>query len=451
MGFARFNLSKSVLDALTTLGYAEPTPIQAKAIPEAMAGHDLQACAQTGTGKTCAFVVPLIEKLLHSQRPQRPQALILTPTRELAVQVQQVIHGLIKHTKIHTALLIGGANFNQQRNQLRTGAHVVIATPGRLIDHLDQRTLGLGHVETLVLDEADRMLDMGFIPAVRRIVGLIPASRQTLFFSATFSHQIQTLVKQFLKNPIVIEIARQAPSENVTQFVYPVSRAQKLPLLQALLELGNMTSALIFTRTKRGADRLAETLESMGKSVAVIHGNRSQSQRQHALQAFKDRKVQLLVATDIAARGIDVKDISHVINFDVPVSPEDYVHRIGRTGRHTAVGEAFTLVSPDEEGQIRDIERLIGKPIPRSIIPDFPYSKAPHMFQRPQGSQHHRPHGRPHGPPSHGKPHGGSSHGGQPRGGQSQGGPSHGGGERQGRPNGPPRKGGFNPLRRRLR
>lgn len=426
MGFTRFHLSRPVLDAVTALGYAEPTPIQAQAIPEVLNGRDVQACAQTGTGKTCAFVVPILELLLRDRRAHRPKVLILTPTRELAAQIESVIHSLTKHTPIKTALLLGGMNFSRQVHQLRSGAEIIVATPGRLIDHLEQRTMSLGEVHTLVLDEADRMLDMGFLPSIRRILAMVPSERQTLLFSATFSHQIQGLIKQFLKNPVVIELARSTPSQNVTQMAYPVARAQKVALLQALLELSNMTSALIFTRTKRGASRLAETLESLGKSVAVIHGNRSQSQRQHALQGFKERRFQILVATDIAARGIDVKDISHVINFDVPLNPEDYVHRIGRTGRATAVGEAFTLVSSDEESQMRDIERLIGKPIPRSVIPDFPYQGSPRVFpsSRPLHSD-----SQPHG--SHGKPH--SPHGHAPAA------PAH-------RPSG----GGFRPLRKRF-
>jgi ATP-dependent RNA helicase RhlE len=358
--------------------------------------------------------------------------------------VLSVVHDLVKNTSIRTALLLGGQNFNTQVRQLKSGAEVIVATPGRLLDHVKQGTVSLREIHSFVLDEADRMLDMGFLPAVRNIVATIPNNRQTMLFSATFSPEIVKLTKQFLRNPVVIELARSQPSQNVTQMLYPVPRQQKVALLQALLELSSMTSALIFTRTKHGASKLTETLKHLGKSVAVIHGNRSQSQRQQALQGFKDRRYQLLVATDIAARGIDVKDISHVINFDVPQSPEDYVHRIGRTGRAEAVGEAFTLVSPDEEGTIRDIERLIKKTIPRTVIPDFPYNAKPKVFpnsgshQRPQhghggGHRHHqRPHhggGRPH--PGGGQPHrGGSSQQGQQGSGQSHsgGGPSHPGG-----------------------
>ncbi len=400
MGFSRFQLSPELLQAITALGYAEPTPIQARVIPDALQGRDIQACAQTGTGKTCAFAVPIVEKLLRHPRAHRPKALIVTPTRELAAQVTSVFHDLLKHGKIKTALLLGGENFNRQTQQLRQGAEIVVATPGRLLDHVKQHTINLRDVQTFVLDEADRMLDMGFLPAVREIASLVPHQRQTMLFSATYSNEIQRLVKQFLRNPSVIEIARSQPSQNVTQMMYPVSREQKLALLQAILELGNMTSALIFTRTKHGANKLSKKLLTLGKSVTVIHGNRSQAQRQQALQGFKDRRYQLLVATDIAARGIDVKDISHVINFDVPVSPEDYVHRIGRTGRAQAVGEAFTLVSPDEEGQVKAIERLIGKSIPRGVIPDFPYKSQPQVFaappkpHTPQQPHHRHPGGR---------------------------------------------------------
>ncbi len=396
MGFTRFHLSPPLLEAVTKLGYAEPTPIQVQAIPEVLKGHDLQACAQTGTGKTCAFVVPILELLHRDRRANRPKVLILTPTRELAAQVESVVVSLARSLHIKTALLLGGVNFNRQVNQIRAGAEVIVATPGRLIDHMDQRTISLQDIHSLVLDEADRMLDMGFIPSIRRIISSIPGKRQTLLFSATFDQKIQALIKQFLKNPIIVEIARSTPSQNVTQMVYPVQRAQKVALLQALLELSNMTSALVFTRTKHGANRLSETLQNMGKSVTVIHGNKSQSQRQSALQGFKEKRFQILVATDIAARGIDVKDISHVINFDVPLHSEDYVHRIGRTGRATSVGEAFTLVAPDEESYIKDIERLIGKQIPRSVIPDFPYHAQPRVFPtsnkfgRPHQQQHHQ-------------------------------------------------------------
>lgn len=381
MGFSRYNLTPSLFQAITSLGYAEPTPIQAMAIPEALKGRDIRACAQTGTGKTCAFMIPIVEHLLCHPPAHRPTVLVLTPTRELAAQIVSVTHGLIKGSRIRTALILGGVNINQQIRELRSPVDIVVATPGRLLDLLERNSLTLRHIKTWVLDEADRMLDMGFLPDMKRIRAQVPFQRQTMLFSATFGPEIKNLTNDFLKNPAVIEISPSstATSANVTQMLYPVAQEQKKLLLQALLELGNMTSALIFTRTKHGANKLLRTLEGWGKKAAVIHSNRSQNQRQAALQGFKERRYQILVATDIAARGIDVKDISHVINFDVPRHAEDYVHRIGRTGRAEAVGEAFTLVSPDEEEFIRNIEKFIRKPIPRSLIPDFPYQSQPRM------------------------------------------------------------------------
>ncbi len=439
MGFQRFDLSPQLFRAITDLGYAEPTPVQAHAIPEALKGRDVRACAQTGTGKTLAFVIPIIEGLIRRPSANKPTALVLTPTRELAAQVIQVAHSLAKHARIRTALVLGGMNFNQQVRDIRGGADIIVATPGRLIDHLERKTLSLRHVDTLVLDEADRMLDMGFMPAIRQILGQLPSQRQTMLFSATFGSEIKTLTNQFLRNPAVIDLSPSstATSANVTQMAYPVSQEQKRHLLQALLELHNMTSALIFTRTKHGADRLMRNIIDFGRTASVIHANRSQSQRQQALEGFKNRRYQILVATDIAARGIDVKDISHVINYDVPRHSEDYVHRIGRTGRAQAVGEAFTLVAPDEERFLRDIERFIKKTIPRTVIPDFPYQTRPSVFpsssddgdrgprrhsrpfqgQRPQGGSRHAPshgnHGgqRPHGPSSHSGPSTGGTQG----------------------------------------
>jgi ATP-dependent RNA helicase RhlE len=395
MGFAKFQLAPSLLEAVTSLGYAEPTPIQALAIPEALKGRDIRACAQTGTGKTCAFVIPIVENLLRFPPAHRPYVLILTPTRELAAQIISVTHGLIKGSRIRTALVLGGVNINQQIRELRSPVDIVVATPGRLLDLMSRNCVTLRHVKILVLDEADRMLDMGFLPAIRQILAQTPHQRQTMLFSATFGPEIKNLTHHFLKNPAVIEIspASTAASANVTQMAYPVPESQKKLLLQALLELSHMTSALIFTRTKHGANKLLRTLEGWGKRVAVIHSNRSQSQRQAALQGFKDRRYQILVATDIAARGIDVKDISHVINYDVPRHPEDYVHRIGRTGRAEAVGEAFTLVSPHEMEFVKKIEQFMKRPIPRGVIPDFPYESPPRVLegQRPQQGAGHPP------------------------------------------------------------
>ncbi len=381
MGFARFNIVPEVLQGITELGFAEPTPVQAQVIPEALKGRDIRACAQTGTGKTCAFVIPILDKLFRHPTEGRPNALIVVPTRELASQVVSVVHDIGKHSKIKTALILGGVNFEKQVRQIRAGAQIIVATPGRLLDHMRQGTLRLNHVQTLVLDEADRMLDMGFLPDIRAILSAVPEKRHTMLFSATFPPEIQKLVLTFLKDPLSVDLApTQTTAENVTQLIYPVSRTQKDALLQAILELGSISSALIFCRTKHGADHLVQRLQSQGRSVTVIHSDRSQIQRDQALQGFKERKFQILVATDIAARGIDVKDISHVINFDVPHHPEDYVHRIGRTGRAQATGDAMTIVSPDEEPYLKRIEKFINKTIPRGVIPDFPYLVPPHLM-----------------------------------------------------------------------
>lgn len=382
MGFSKFNLRPEVFQGITEIGFAEPTPVQAAVIPDALQGKDIRACAQTGTGKTCAFAIPILDRLLRHPTDHKPNVLIVVPTRELAAQVLQVIHDIGKHTKVKTALILGGVNFDRQFRQIRAGAQIIVATPGRLLDHMRQGTIGLKHIHTLVLDEADRMLDMGFLPDIRQIMAAVPQKRHTLLFSATFPPEIQQLVKTFLHDPTIIDLAPSIPSSNVTQMIYPVSRNQKEALLQAILELEDMSSALIFCRTKHGADHLANTLQRLGKSVGIIHSDRSQIQREHALKGFKERKFQLLVATDIAARGIDIKDISHVINFDVPQHPEDYVHRIGRTGRAQATGDAFTLVSPDEEPYLRRIERFINKTLPRGVIPDFPYLVQPHLMLR---------------------------------------------------------------------
>jgi len=379
MGFTKFNLRSEIFQGITALGYAEPTPVQAHVIPEALKGRDVRACAQTGTGKTCAFVLPILNKLLHHPHAHRPNVLIVAPTRELAAQVVTVIHDIAKHTKIKTALILGGVGYDRQRRQIRAGAEIIVATPGRLIDHLKQGTFNLKHVHTLVLDEADRMLDMGFLPDIRYILMHLPEKKQTMLFSATFPPEIQQLANQFLTDPAMVDLAPSAPSENVTQIVYPVSRNQKEALLQALLEIGNIQSALIFCRTKHGADHLERVLHKLGKSVSVIHSDRPQIQRDQAIKGFRDKQVQILVATDIEARGLDIKDISHVINFDVPQHAEDYVHRIGRTGRAQAVGDAFTLLAPDEEPYLKRIEKLIGKPVPRGAIPDFPYLVPPKL------------------------------------------------------------------------
>lgn len=344
-----------------------------------MKGHDIRACAQTGTGKTCAFVIPILDRLIKNPSPHRPSVLVLLPTRELGAQVEQVVREVGKHTKIRSVLIHGGVNFAAQVRKIRAGAQIVVATPGRLLDHLKQGTFTLKHISTLVLDEADRMLDMGFLPDIKAILAACPPKKHTMFFSATFPSEIQALVGNLLVNPVTVDLAPSVPAENVSQIVYPISRSQKDALLQAILEIGNIASAIIFCRTKDGVDHLANTLERIGKSVTVIHSNKTQLERDRALQGFREKKFQLLVATDIAARGIDIKDISHVINFDVPQHPEDYVHRIGRTGRAQAMGDALTLMAPDEEMYIKRIEKFVAKPIPRGALPDFPYLVPPKL------------------------------------------------------------------------
>jgi ATP-dependent RNA helicase RhlE len=380
MSFSDYPLHPSLLRAIEELGFTQPTPVQAHTIPDALQGRDIRACAQTGSGKTIAFVLPTLHKLLTTPPVGRPAVLILVPTRELAVQVDEVVAAAGKFTDIRCASIVGGANFERQLKQIKAGAQIIAATPGRLLDHLERKTFNLRSLNTLVLDEADRMLDMGFLPDLRRIMSACPQSKQTMLFSATFPPEIQALVSNFLKDPAIVDLSPSLPSSNVAQMIYPVSRSQKEALLQAILENGSIASALIFCRTKHGSDHLVTVLRKLGKSVDVIHSNRSQTERYAALEGFRERKFQILVATDIASRGIDIKDISHVINFDVPQHPEDYVHRIGRTGRAEASGDAFTIVSPDEEPYLKRIERFINKTLPRGVIPNFPYLVPPQLM-----------------------------------------------------------------------
>lgn len=384
MGFSHFNLHPDILAGLMQMGFAEPTPVQAQVIPEALLGKDLKASAQTGTGKTCAFVIPILHRLLQHPLSNKPNVLVVVPTRELATQVSTVMLDTGKFTKIKTALILGGTDFERQVRRLRSGCQVVVATPGRLLDHVRQGTLSLNQIHTLVLDEADRMLDMGFLPDIRRILENCPPQMHTMLFSATFPREIENLAQSFLRNPVEVAVSTSVASENITQMIYPVSRSQKEAMLQAVLELENMSTALIFCKTKNGADHVASLVEKMGKTVTTIHSNKTQAQRDLAIAGFKKKEFQILVATDIAARGIDIKDISHVINFDVPEHAEDYVHRIGRTGRAEATGEAITLVAPDEEPYMKRIEKLIGKTLPRSVIPDFPYLVPPKLISKPK-------------------------------------------------------------------
>ncbi len=396
MSFRNLSLHPNILKAVAEAGYAEPTPIQAAAIPPILEGNDLIGIAQTGTGKTAAFVLPLLSKMaatLQENQPSRTQALIVAPTRELVVQIEENVRAYARHLPVTIAKIYGGVSERPQIKALEEQATIVIATPGRLLDIIRGREKLLASIKYLVLDEADRMLDMGFIPAIRQIVKLLPRQRQTLFFSATLSRDIEKLTREFLNNPTTIEIGQRSnPAETVTQFVYEVPQHLKLQLLTHLLEKGShaessagdsvsiespkksqekMEMVLVFTRTKHGADRIAKQLARVGVTTGALHSNRSQNQRLRALQDFKDGKVRVLVATDIAARGIDVDGISHVINYDFPLHHEDYIHRIGRTGRAQAVGEAISFITSEDHGSLRSLERFIGRGIVRKKAEGF--------------------------------------------------------------------------------
>lgn len=373
MPFSSLALHPALLKAIRELGFARPTPIQADAIPPGVAGRDVLACAQTGSGKTAAFLLPIIHKLID--RPRRTtRALVLTPTRELAAQILEDLNALAVHTPVTGASVYGGVGMGPQEHAFRSGVDVIVATPGRLLDHFRSAYAKLNGVEYLVLDEADRMLDMGFLPDIRRVLRHIPARRQTMFFSATMPPLIGKLAAEMLKNPAMINLQRHAgPAVGIAQAVYPVPQDLKGPLLVQLLERNILREALVFTRTKHRANRVADLLVRHRLNAARIHGNRSQTQRTEALEGFKRGKYRVLVATDIAARGIDVQALSHVVNFDVPVVPDDYIHRVGRTGRAELTGDAFTFVAPEEEGELKAIERAIGKRLPRVTLPDFDY------------------------------------------------------------------------------
>jgi len=377
VSFTSLQLDKNLLRGIKELGFVRPTPIQAEAIAPALEGRDLLACAATGSGKTAAFLLPILNHLLTRPRGQI-RALILTPTRELAQQILEQLNALAMHTPLTAAVVIGGVGMGPQEHAFRTKVDVIIATPGRLLDHLKQSYARFDQLEVLVLDEADRMLDMGFLPDIKRVLRQVPAKRQTLFFSATMPAPIASLSNEMLHNPVRINVDRaSAPAVGITQAIYPVSRELKQNLLLALLRRGDMHDVLVFTRTKHRANRLAEFLVKQGVSAERIHGNRSQAQRTAALAGFKSGKFNVLVATDIAARGIDVEALGHVVNFDVPAVPEDYIHRVGRTGRAEMTGEAYTFVSQDEDQDLRAIERAIGRRLPRVTLPDFDYTAKP--------------------------------------------------------------------------
>lgn len=376
MSFESLGLSAELLRAVSEQGYSEPTPVQEKAIPAILEGFDLMARAQTGTGKTAGFTLPLLQKLNES--PQKPghrrpvRALILTPTRELAAQVEESVVTYGKHLPLKSTVIFGGVKINPQIMKLRMGVDILVATPGRLLDHVGQKTLDLSKVEFLILDEADRMLDMGFIHDIKKIIALMPKQRQTLLFSATFSAEIKTLANGLLRTPKLIEIARHnTPSEQVAQVVHLVDRERKRALLSWMIGSNNWKQVLVFTRTKHAANRLSKQLTQDGINAAAIHGNKSQGARTRALAEFKQGKLRVLVATDIAARGLDIDQLPHVVNFELPNVPEDYVHRIGRTGRAGNEGEAVSLVCVDEHQHLRSIERLIKKTLPQIVIPGY--------------------------------------------------------------------------------
>ncbi|MEA3187307.1 MAG: ATP-dependent helicase RhlE [Chthoniobacter sp.] len=400
MPFRALNLGADIFKAIQDAGYTEPTPIQAEAIPPILAGHDLIGIAQTGTGKTAAFVLPILSLLTAAPEP-RPRrgtrVLIVAPTRELVVQIEENVRAYAKYLPLRMATVYGGVGERPQIEALRSAVDLVIATPGRLIDLMGQRHGDFSGIDFLVLDEADRMLDMGFLPQIRRIVKALPQKRQTLMFSATLSREIEALTHEFQKSPKIVQIGRRAnPAETVTQLVYEVSAGLKPSLLTHLLGDPVFDSVLVFTRTKHGADRIAKRLESSQIKTATLHSNRSQNQRLRALKAFKSGEVRVLVATDIAARGIDVDGISHVVNYDFPLHPEDYVHRIGRTGRANAVGDAISFVTPEDHGSLRSLERFIGRGIVRKRAEGFDYAaSAPAPSSAPREPRRNTNHSRP--------------------------------------------------------
>jgi len=381
MSFSKLGLSDAIVRAVTEFGYTVPTPIQLQAIPAVLGGGDLLAGAQTGTGKTAGFTLPILHRLstdangaaLLNNTAARPiRALILTPTRELAAQVEESVRIYGKYLKLNSAVIFGGVGINPQIKQLKQGVDILVATPGRLLDHMQQGTVNLSKVEILILDEADRMLDMGFIRDIRKILAVLPKKRQNLLFSATFSEEIKTLADGLLNAPAMIEVARRNSTvEVIAQKIHPVDRDKKHPMLTHLIKTNDWSQVLVFTRTKHGANKLVEQLGGDGIGALAIHGNKSQSARTRALAEFKDGSLQVLVATDIAARGIDIDQLPHVVNYDLPNIPEDYVHRIGRTGRAGATGEAVSLVCVDEHEMLRDIEKLIKQSLPKQVIAGF--------------------------------------------------------------------------------
>jgi ATP-dependent RNA helicase RhlE len=372
MPFSQLGLSNKVLEGVKAMGYVDPTPIQLRAIPLVLAGTDVIGSAQTGTGKTAAFALPILTQLGSHQK--QPRVLILEPTRELAAQVETAFRDHARFTDLRVTAFYGGVGYGRQIEAIQKGVDVIVATPGRLLDHLQQGNCRLNVVQFLVLDEADRMLDMGFLPDVRKILEKCPRKRHTALFSATIPPEIETLIQWAMHEPETIEIgARRSPAETVKHVIYPVAEAQKTDLMLALMERVNWDSVITFCRTKHGADSVASLLKKNNHAVAVLHSNRTQREREEALRGFRDGKYEVLVATDIAARGLDIADVSHVINYDVPQHPEDYIHRIGRTGRAEARGDAFTLMIAEDAAHVYAIERFIGQQIPREKLENFEY------------------------------------------------------------------------------
>jgi len=401
--FESLNLHPDLLKGIHDLGFIRPTPIQAQAIPAILEGRDVIGCAQTGTGKTAAFVLPILHRLLQGTQRPHVRALFIAPTRELALQSMQHLKSLSRYVHLKGVAIFGGVPMEPQISALRQGVDIISATPGRLLDHIYSGRIDFVDLEVLVLDEADRMLDMGFLPDIQKILQLLPPKRQNLVFSATMPVPILELVHKILHNPVTIQIGqRSSPATGIRHAVYPVPRHLKADLLAELLRGQEMSSVLVFTRTKHFADRLAQQLTRRGFKVSVMHGDRSQSQRLRALEQFRHGRNQIMVATDIAARGIDIEDISHVINYDIPGSPEDYVHRIGRTARVDATGDAFSLVAPDEEPVVTEIEQALHRTLPRVTLPNFDYKRA----GAPRGHEPHRDarHHHRSGPPRH-RPH----------------------------------------------
>ncbi|MBN1973822.1 MAG: DEAD/DEAH box helicase [Sedimentisphaerales bacterium] len=395
MPFTKFGLSDPLVRGILATGYTAPTEIQSQVIPAAIKGVDIIGCAQTGTGKTAAFVLPILDRLGHEPASKRriTRALILTPTRELAMQVEKSIQGYGRFTGVKPLAVFGGVNINNQLKSLERGVDIVAATPGRLMDHMKRGSIDLKHIEVLVLDEADRMLDMGFINDVRKIVSSLPKKRQTMLFSATISPEVKTLAADMLKSPEMFQIGKpRNPIETITQHIYPVRKEQKMDLLIHMLSNPQMYSVLVFSRTRHGADKINHRLKKAGILSVAIHSDRTQNQRLQAMEGFKKGKFQVMVATDIAARGINIEGISHVINFDVPAFPEDYIHRIGRTGRATALGDAITFVSYDEQKSLRRIENFIGRELDTEKCEDFAYKKSDTLEPMPAEKSKHMHH-----------------------------------------------------------